>query len=115
MRKTIIRYWICQVLGWGGWTMLNVFFVYLFAQDYYLKVAERKRLLFMVLLIQFLCDILATLLLRFSFKKIKWMKFSTDKVIGLFIISVTLTGLISYYGSKATAVNTGNSMVEYEK
>src|SRR5690606_33206909 len=53
--------------------------------------------------------------LRFSLKKIKWMKFSTDKVIGLFIISVTLTGLISYYGSKATAVNTGNSMVEYEK
>ena len=106
---------MCQVLGWGGWAMLNIFFVYLFAQDYYLKVAERKRLLFAVLIIQFVWYILSTHLLRFALKKIRWIEFSTNKVIGLFILSVTVTGLLTYYGSKTTAVTTGNSMVEYEK
>lgn len=115
MQKTTIRYWICQVLGWGGWTMLNVFFVYIFSQDYYLKNAERKRLLFTVLTIQLIWYILSTHLLRFGLKKIRWINFSTDKVIGLFIISVTLTGLFSYYGSKSTAVYTNNSIVEYER
>jgi signal transduction histidine kinase len=48
-------------------------------------------------------------------KKTGWIKFPTEKVILLFIISVLLTGLLAYYGSKATAVVTGNSLVQYEK
>lgn len=115
MQKTTIRYWICQILGWGGWTMLNVFFVFLFAQDYYLKVAERKRLFFIVLFIHFVWYILATHLLRIALKKTSWINFSTNKIIGLFIISVTLTGLLSYYGAKTTAVASGYSMVKFEK
>ena len=69
----------------------------------------------MVLLIQFVWYIIATHLLRFSLKKTKWLNFSTNKVIGLFIVSVTLTGLLSYYGAKTTAVASENSLVEFEK
>ena len=115
MQKTTMRYWICQILGWGGWSMLNLFFVYLFAQDFYLKSDERRHLFFMVLFIQLFWYILSTHLLRLSLKKTKWLNFSTDKVIGLFIVSVTLTGLLSYYGAKTTAVASENSLVEYEK
>ena len=43
MRKTTVRYWICQVLGWGGWTLINLFFVYLFAPDMYLKPDDKKQ------------------------------------------------------------------------
>ncbi|MEP6948383.1 MAG: histidine kinase [Ginsengibacter sp.] len=115
MHKTTLRYWICQVLGWGGWTLLNLFFVYLFASDMYLKPDEKKRIFFAVLLIEFLWFILVTHALRFGLKKIHWIKFSTNRVIILFIVSVTVTGLLSYYGEKFTAVVTGFSLVQYEK
>jgi signal transduction histidine kinase len=115
MHKTTVRYWICQVLGWGGWTLLNLSFFYFFLQDVYWKAGERKNLLLAILFIQFFWYILATHFLRFFLKKTGWIKFSTEKVIGLFIISVLITGLVAYYGSKTTAVVTGNSVVEYEK
>jgi two-component sensor histidine kinase len=115
MQKMTMRYWLCQVLGWGGWSMLNLFFVYLFAQDFYLTTAERRQLFFTSLFIQFVWYILATHLLRFALKKIGWINFATNKVIGVFILGVLLTGLFTYYGAKATAVTTGNSMVQFEK
>lgn len=115
MQKTTTRYWICQVLGWGGWTLLNLSFFYFFLQDVYWKTGERKNLLFAILFIQFCWYLGATHLLRIVLKKICWIKFATNKVIGLFIISVLLTGLLAYYGAKATALITGTSLVQYEK
>ncbi|MGN6532704.1 MAG: histidine kinase [Ginsengibacter sp.] len=115
MHKTTVRYWICQVLGWGGWTLLNLSFFYFFMEDIYWKSGERKNLLLSILFIQFFWYILATHVLRFFLKKTGWIKFSTEKVIGLFIVSVLLTGFLAYYGSKATAVASGRSLVQYEK
>lgn len=115
MRKTTLRYWICQVLGWGGWTSLTLFFVYFFARDMYLNSGEKRTIFFAVLFIEFVWNILATHTLRVGLKKIHWIKLSSNRVILLFIVSVTLTGLLSYYGAKFTAVLTGFSLVEYEK
>ncbi|HEY8658212.1 MAG TPA: histidine kinase [Hanamia sp.] len=115
MLKTTKRYWICQVFGWGGWTLLNLSFFYFFLQDTYWKAGERRNLLFAILFIQFFWYIAATHLLRIFLKKTGWIKFSINKVIGLFIISVMLTGLLSYYGAKSTALATGSSLVQYEK
>ncbi len=115
MRKTTLRYWICQVSGWGGWTMLSIVTVYLFASDMYLKTAEKKFLFFTTLFIEFFWFIAATHFLRFVLKKINWIRFSLNKVILLFIAGVTCTGLISFYGAKSTALVTGTSLVEYEK
>lgn len=114
MHKTTIRYWICQVLGWGGWTLLNLSFFYFFLQDTYWKAGERRNLLFAILFIQFFWYIASTHLLRFFLKKTGWIKFSLNKVIGLFIIGVMVTGLLSYYGAKSTALATGTSLVRYE-
>src|ERR1041385_2992514 len=115
MHKTTLRYWICQVLGWGGWTLLNLFFIYLFANEMYFKPGEKRKIFFAVLIIEFLCNILATHSLRFGLKKIQWIKLPTNRVIVLFVGSVILTGLLSYYAAKSVAILTGFSLVEYEK
>ena len=115
MHKTTLRYWICQVLGWGGWALFNFFFIYLFAYDMYFKSGEKKKIFIAVLLIEFLCNILATQALRVGLKKIQWIKLPTNRVIVLFIISVILTEFLSYYGAKSAALITGFSLVEYEK
>jgi len=114
MKNSVLRYWLCQLIGWGGWSLLNIFFVYLFAQDYYFK-GERSRLFFTILIIEFVWYVLATHLLRMVLKRTPWIHFSTNKVIALFFVSVTITGLISYYGARTTAVTTGNSLAAYEK
>jgi two-component sensor histidine kinase len=115
MGNTTLRYWICQILGWGGWTSLNLFFIYLFAYDSYFRTVEKRTIVFAVLFIEFFWNVFATHALRFTLKKIQWIKFSLNKVLLLFIISVFVTGLLSYYGSKLTAVATGYSLVAYEK
>jgi two-component sensor histidine kinase len=115
MQKTTMRYWFCQLFGWGGWTLLNLSFFYFFLQDVYWKSGKRRELLFAILFIQFVWYIASTHLLRFILKKAGWIKFATNKVIGLFILGVFLTGLLAYYGAKSTALITGTSLVEYEK
>ena len=115
MQKITLRYWICQTLGWGGWSLLNLSFYYFFLQDIYWKNEERRNLLFTILFIQFLWYIAATHLLRFFLKKTGWIKFSINKVFVLFIGSVLITGLLSYYGAKFTAIATHNSLVSFEK
>ena len=113
MRKITIRYWLCQLFGWGGWTLLNLSFFYFFLQSVY--SGKKRELLFIQLFIQFFWYIAATHLLRFFLKKTGWIKFPINKVIVLFIVGVSVTGLLAYYGSKTTAVVTRTSIVEYDK
>ena len=113
--KLNIKYWVCQIIGWGGWAAINLFFIYLFVSDMYLKPPEKRNVFLGALLIQFIWAIIATHLLRYVLKKINWMRMPSQKVIMIFIIGVTFTGLTVYYGSKATAVITKSSLVEYEK
>jgi signal transduction histidine kinase len=115
MDKTTGRYWVCQILGWGGWTLLNLSFFYFFLHDIYWVPGERRTLLFSILLIQLFWYLASTHLLRFVLKKIGWIKFSINKVIALFVIGVMLTGLLAFYGAKTTAVVTGYSLLQYEK
>ena len=114
MSKINIRYWLCQVLGWGGWIMLNIFLAYQFASDYYLSSEEKKNVFFTAMGIEFIWCILSTHLLRTILKKINWIRFSIDKVVLLFIISVVSTGFLQYYGAKQTAHFSGNSFDEYQ-
>ncbi|MGI8584103.1 MAG: hypothetical protein ACR2KX_18040, partial [Chitinophagaceae bacterium] len=113
--KIHLRYWICQVAGWGGWTMINLFFVYLFANDMYLKPPEKSRIFLTDLFIELVWSILATHLLRLVLKKMQWMRLPSKQIIMLFISGVCLTGLLCYYGPKTTARLTNTSLIEYEK
>ena len=113
--KINFRYWACQILGWGGWFLINIFFVYMFASDMYMKDPEKKKIFFTALFIEFCWSILATHLLRLSLKKMQWMRLPTNKILVIFVAGVTLTVATIYYGSRGTALATKTSLVEYEK
>lgn len=115
MSKINLRYWICQVLGWGCWSLLNIFFVYFFAHSMYLDSPEKRNIFFGATLIEFVWFILATHLLRLVLKKIHWIYLDTRKIILLFIAGVGCTVFVDYYGARATAIVAKSSLVEFEK
>src|ERR1700712_321781 len=106
MVKINLRYWICQVLGWGSWSLLNIFFVMAFVKDMYFEPPEKKEVFFWTMTIEFLWYIIATHLLRLVLKEIQWMRLPSVKIIMVFIAGVALTVILNYYGAKATAIVT---------
>lgn len=113
MKNSTVQYWILQLIGWGGWMMLNVFFVYFFAQGYF--YGERGRLFISILALQLCWNILATHLLRTGLRRISWLQMPINKLVVLFISGVILTGCVSYYGSRMTAKATNLSLANYER
>lgn len=81
----------------------------------YLKPPEKARIFLIDLFIEFSWAILATHLLRLALIKMQWMRLPSKKIIMIFIVGVSLTGLLSYYGPKTTARLTDTSLIEYEK
>jgi len=102
-------------LGWGGWTSLTLFVVVFYASNSYLKPVEKRNIFFGVLLIELSWNILSTHVLRTVLRKVRWIKLPTRRVILLFLLSVFLTGLLSYYGARTTARLTGLSLVQYDQ
>ena len=113
MRKINLRYWFCQLLGWGGWTLLNIFIAYEFAREVFLTPDEKKHVFFFDVAIEFVWAIFATHMLRLILLRLNWIRFSFKKVVLMFIIGVGSVGFLQYYGAKETAHLTGNSLVEY--
>ncbi|MEP6676049.1 MAG: histidine kinase [Ferruginibacter sp.] len=113
MFKKSFRYWACQLGGWGGWALLNLFIAYQFASDYYLTPEAKRNLFFTGLVIDFAWCVFATHLLRSILKKGNWMRFTLDKVLVLFIVAVVCSSLVAYYGSKYTAQVSHLSFDEY--
>src|SRR5258708_34436320 len=115
MFKINVRYWICQILGWGCWSLLNIFFVYFFSYYTYLQSPEKRNVFFGAMFIEFAWAILATHLLRIAIKKMQWMRLPSHKIIIVFITGVALTVLVDYYGARVTAIAANSSLVEFEK
>ncbi len=107
------KYWLCQFGGWGGWTLINLFFAYQFAFDYYLFPESKRNVFFIALFIDFICFIGFTHLLREVLKRINWMKFSFSRVSYLFLIGTVSVTLLSYYGSKFISDVSGKSFEKY--
>ncbi len=115
MRKLNVRYWACQIFGWGGWGVINLFLLYLFARDMYFSPPEKRRIVLGVLFIEFFWAVVVTHLLRTFLKSINWIKFSINKVIGLFIVCVLASGLLMYYADRTTGRLSGFSLIAYER
>ena len=109
------RYWLCQLGGWGGWTLINLFFAYQFASDYYLNPESKRNVFFIALLIDFICFIGFTHLLREVLKRIQWLKFSFTRVLTMFLISTVSVGLLAYFGSKLISEIPGMSFDKYTR
>jgi len=115
MFKTSRRYWLCQFAGWGGWALINLFFAYQFASDYYLSPESKRNLFFVALLIDFVVCVGLTHMLRLVLKRIQWMKFSFTRVSNMFLISTVTVGLLAYYGSKLISEVSGWSFDDYNR
>ena len=115
MQKINLKYWVAQVLGWGGWALLNIFTAYQFASEFYFTPDEKRNIFFIVITIEFLWAILATHILRSVLKRLNWIRFSLDKVALMFIISVATIGLLQFYGAKTTVNVSGYSFDDYVK
>ena len=115
MFKFDLRYWLCQVLGWGGWTLLNLFIAYTYAPDIYLTPENKKIIFFYELTFDLICFIVATHLLRMVLKRINWMRFPLDRVVLMFIAGVFSTGMICYYSTKTLEKITDKSIMKYDR
>ena len=116
MHKTTSTLLDMPDFGLGRMDFAESFFFLFFSARHLLESRRTGVTFFLPFFLFNFSGILAsTHLLRFFLKKTGWIKFSLNKVIGLFIISVMVTGLLSYYGAKSTAMVTGTSLVRYEK
>jgi hypothetical protein len=114
MFKINLKYWACLIFGWGAWSVLNLFLIKVFFSESDIK-PEKENLYYSILIIEYLCFVISTHLLRTVLKRINWIHLPSRKVIMLFITSITLTGLLAYYSSKYIAEAMGTSLNAYEK
>lgn len=106
---------MCQILGWGGWILLNVFIAYNYAPDYYLNPESKKTAFFIGQGIDFITFVGLTHILRLLLKRVNWLRFSLDRVVVMFVFGVLLTGIACYYVSNILAVKLNGSTSEYDK
>ena len=112
MSKTNIRYWLCQVTGWGVWGLILLYFNFVVFGDRFKEQGGQKEYL-ISLIILLVSGILTTHLLRFVLKKTNWLKFSFDRILFMFIISVGTTGTVLYYASDYIESRSGYSYDTY--
>ena len=108
MSKRNIRYWLCQVTGWGVWGLILLYFNFVVFGDMFKEQGGQKEYLISVG-IMLLSGILTTHLLRFIIKKTNWLKFSFDRILFMFLIAVGATGTVLYYGSNYLESRSGYS------
>ena len=112
MRKINIRYWLCQITGWGVWGLILLYFNFVVFGDRFKEQGGQKEYL-ISLSILLVSGILTTHLLRFIIKKTNWLKFSFNRIFFMFIISVGTTGTVLYYGSNYIEARSGYSYDKY--
>ncbi len=112
MRKSSIRYWLCQITGWGVWGLILLYFNFVVFGDRFKEQGGHKQYL-ISLVILLSMGILVTHLLRFIIKKTNWLKFSFNRILLLFVISVGASGTAMYYGNNYIQTKSGYSYEKY--
>ena len=112
--KRTTRYWICQIAGWGSWLLLQVFVAYQFAPESILTPEIKRNLFFFALFVDFFCFIVVTHGLRYILKKLNWLSFSPEKIFFLFIAGISVTAVLSFYGSQLLVKLPGNTFEKFE-
>ena len=90
MSKTNIRYWLCQITGWGVWGLIILYFNFVVFDRIKEQGGQQE---FIVSLLIFLASgILITHIARHIIKRTTWLKFSINKIVFMFILAVGATG-----------------------
>lgn len=103
--KINIRYWICQLAGWGIWGFIFVYFYVIIFGDRFEEQGGKKEYL-ISLGIYLVAGIICTHILRTIIKKTNWLRYSFNNVLLLFIVGVGTTSIVLYYGGNAIEHNT---------
>lgn len=112
MGKINIRYWLCQVLGWGIFGLIHVYFnLVVFREQFSQHGGENEYLVSLGIYV--VSGILATHILRTIAKRTHWLRFSFNRFFFLFIIGSVATSLILYYGGDALEKSTPYSFEKY--
>lgn len=107
-----MRYWLCQVTGWGVWGLILLYFNFVVFSDRFKEQGGQKQYL-VSLAILLICGILTTHLLRTIIKKTNWLKYSYNRILLMFFVSVGATGTVLYYGSDYLESHSGYSYDTY--
>ena len=112
MAKVNIRYWLCQIFGWGIFCIIHIYFnLIVFAEQFSQHGGQKEYLISLGIFL--VSGILATHLLRTVIKKINWLKFNFNRTLGLFLVGIATTSLLLYYGGNAIEHNTAYSFDNY--
>ncbi len=113
MRKINIRYWLCQVTGWGVWGIIIMYFNLVVFGDRFKEQGGKQE--FLVSIAIFLISgILTTHLLRFIIKKTNWLKYSLNsRILFIFILGVGATGIGLFYGDRYIEYKSGYSYDQF--
>ena len=112
MRKPNLRYWLCQITGWGVWGLISMYFNLVIFGDRFKEQGGKKE--FLISLAIFLAaGMLTTHLLRLALKQFSWVKYSFNRILVLFIIGVGATGLALFYGGNFAEYKSGYSHDKY--
>ena len=112
MGKINIRYWLCQILGWGVFGLTLAYFsLVVFGEQFALHGGENEYLISLGIFLA--SGIVSTHILRTVIKKTHWLKFSFNKFLGLFIIGIVATALLLSYGGNVIEHNTAFSFDNY--
>ncbi|HMK03980.1 MAG TPA: histidine kinase [Ferruginibacter sp.] len=112
MRKTNIRYWLCQITGWGVWGLIILYFNFVvFGDRLKEQGGEKENLISLAIFLA--VGILITHILRLILKRMNWMKFSFNKIALMFIIAVGATGTVLFYGGNFIEYRSGYSYDKY--
>jgi two-component system, LytTR family, sensor kinase len=113
-RQTQTRYWICQIGGWGLLSALTIFLIYNYGSDDLFKIELKRNLFLYSVLSAFIGLLISTHLLRLVLKKMNWLSFTPPKIFSMFLIGVTITTFLAYYGTEFLEKIPGNTFEKYE-
>jgi two-component system LytT family sensor kinase len=112
MGKTNLRYWLCQVVGWGVFGLIHIYFnLVVFGEQFAQHGGENEYLVSLGILV--LTGIASTHILRTIVKKTNWLKFSFNKLLIAFIVGIVATALLFSYGGNAIERHTNYSFDNY--
>ncbi len=112
MSKTNVRYWLCQLTGWGLWGLIILYFNFVVFGDRLKEQGGEKENL-ISLGIFLVVGILVTHIARLILKRTNWLKLSINRIVPLFIICVGATGVALFYADNFIESRSGYSYDKY--
>ena len=112
MNKINIRYWSCQLVGWGVWGLIILYFNMVVFSDRLAELGGQQEFVFSMIV--FLAvGVFSTHLLRAVIRKTNWLRYSFNRIVLLFVGGVIVTGLVLMYGASFIEHSTPYSYDNY--